>query len=1155
MVVLLAAYRPDNGHIKQSVQTQTTNGSADVPPGAAATDMQFPFMANGGLTDERVSFFARTFGGTVFLTATGEIVYSLPMADHGPGSTMAGCALQQDVEHHDGLALREELVGGKIGELHGEGQTASTISYFTGSNPEHWRRGVPSYNSISFGEVYDGIGFAMRAHGNNVEKLFYIEPGATVGDIRLRVSGTGGLRVNDEGELEVETQLGLVTFTKPVAYQDDRGIFESVDVAYAVSGDEYGFTVGDYDPSRALVIDPLLASTFIGGSARDGLYETPLLRDEYGNIYVAGRTSSADFPVSIGVYDEDYNGGYLDIFVAKFNPSLTTLLAATFLGGSSDEGKWPGVATAMDEYGNIFVAGKTNSTDFPTTSGAYQETHPATDADAFIAKLSGDLTTLMAATYLGGSQNEYYITIASDRAGHVYLAGATGSADFPVTTGVIDGSYNGDAGGPYPADVFLAKLDDDLTTLLAAAYLGGTANDYPEDVELDQGGNVYLTGWTNSSTFPTSPGSYAPSYRGGSYDAFVSRINGDFTTLVASTYLGGNKWDFGYALALDADNNVYVSGHTASSSTTLGFPTTIGAYDQIYADGSVGVEGVNDDVFVSKFDGNLTTLLSSTFLGGTGWENGTAITVDGGGNVIVAGATKDGGFPCTADAHDPSYNGLEDGFISRLDGDLQTMTASTHLGGSENECIGSIVSDDDNVVYVAGITGSADFPTTALAYGEWAYDETYNGPAEPSWGEDRGGDVFITRIDLDWAVQDNDGDGYLNQDDNCPYVFNVPNDDADFDGVGDPCDNCPTTYNPEQEDINFNWIGDSCEVPETWYVQADGSGEAPTIQAAIDSTTHGDTVLVADGVYTGEGNWVLDFRGRHIILRAENGPQLAIIDCQGSSASPRRAFTFENGEDSTFIVDGFTIRNGYGPAYNYTSSGGAMFFNITSPTIKNCVFIGNEAAAGGALYAYRGKPKLINCSFAGNSATVGSALFLNASSIVAPDKCLVAFNAGGQPVYSTSGSSATCACCDVYGNAGGDWVGAIAGQNGINGNFSADPLCCNVDIGDIGLADESSPCLPANNSCAVLIGALGLGCTCNCGFAGDMDCSGNTTPVDVAFLVKFVYLSLNALCPAPNCPYAIGDLDCNGQVTPLDMAYLVNAVYKSQNAICNGCLP
>jgi hypothetical protein len=409
---------------------------------------------------------------------------------------------------------------------------------------------------------------------------------------------------------------------------------------------------------------------------------------------------------------------------------------------------------------------------------------------------------------------------------------------------------------------------------------------------------------------------------------------------------------------------------------------------------------------------------------------------------------------------------------------------------------------------------------------------------------------------LDIYKADSDGDGLVDAYDNCPNDANPLQEDGDSDGVGDPCDNCPDNANPVQEDIDGDGIGDICETLRTWMVRIDGVGDAVTIQAAIDSCTHGDTVLVSDGYYSGDGNRAFDFGGRRsLVLRSEHGPQTVVIDCDGSVTEARRAFTFDNDEDSTFVLDGFTIINGYGEYFNGGASGGAILVDNCEPTIKNCAFAGNVAVYGGGVYLYRSDARLTNCTFAGDSAQLGAAVFAYVSSDVEIENSIIAFNTGGQPVYCLSASTATLSCCDVFGNVGGDWVGAILGQNGINGNISADPLLCNVAIGDLGLTDETSPCLPDNNDCAVLIGALGIGCSCNCGVPGDVNCSDDLNPVDVSFLVKFVYLSLNAMCEPPNCPYPVGDMNCDTQVNPVDVAYLVKAVYKAQDAICEGCAP
>jgi len=425
----------------------------------------------------------------------------------------------------------------------------------------------------------------------------------------------------------------------------------------------------------------------------------------------------------------------------------------------------------------------------------------------------------------------------------------------------------------------------------------------------------------------------------------------------------------------------------------------------------------------------------------------------------------------------------------------------------------------------------------------------YNPLQEESDGDGDGDSCDVCPFD---RYNDAEGDGYCADVDNCPLEYNPGQEDIDGDNVGDACDNCLNTPNPMQEDVDGDGIGDSCEVIRAWYVQTNGLGDAPTIQAAIDSTTHGDTVMVTDGTYTGVGNREIDLRGRRILLTSANGPQTTIINPQGSSSTPRRAFTIAQGEGAETIIAGLTIRGGYGGSFNGSASGGGMLCNESSPTVRNCVFADNGAVAGAAVYSFRASPQFVNCTFYDNSASLGSAVFSYDQSSVTLENCIIAFNPQGVPVSCYEGSSASATCTDIYGNTAGNWVACLADQGSTNGNFSLNPLFCDTAAGDFSIGNNS-PCAPVNNECAVLIGAQDIGCYCDCGVAGDMDCSGLATPLDVTFLVKFVYLTQDALCPLPDCPYPVGDLDCNSQVTPLDVAYIVNAVYKLQNAICDGC--
>jgi len=398
--------------------------------------------------------------------------------------------------------------------------------------------------------------------------------------------------------------------------------------------------------------------------------------------------------------------------------------------------------------------------------------------------------------------------------------------------------------------------------------------------------------------------------------------------------------------------------------------------------------------------------------------------------------------------------------------------------------------------------------------------------------------------------EDDDNDGFSDVVDNCPLEYNADQADDDADGVGDACDNCTSSYNPEQPDINGNGIGDACEENELWYVKADGSGELPTIQAAIDSCTHGDTVLVADGVYTGDGEAMFDTKSRDILLMSENGPQTTIFECHGTPENPQRAFTIDDGEDETLILNGFTFRGGYAPTAYGSPSGGALMFDNATATVRNCVFSDNEATVGGAVFAIGASPRFENCTFYDNAAAAGSAVMAYNQAHVNLENCIVAFNNQGIPAYCADQSTIVCACSDFYGNAGGDWTGCVVAQNGFNDNFSADPLFCDPNLG---LRDDS-PCAPAGNECGILIGALGVGCSCDCGVWGDVNNDGLVNPVDVVYMVNFVYKNNDGRVQLPDCPYEAGDVNCDAAVNPLDVVFYVNFVYKELTPFpCEGC--
>lgn len=363
----------------------------------AIANLSVPFVKNEGQSDKRVKFYAKTFAGTAFVTEKGEIVYSLPEGDAktaGREKTVGseGTAASRSVSEHRNTIIKESLVGAKkIKHIKGEEKSSANISSFIGNDKTKWRPRIPAYNVVNIGEVYQGIEFKLRAHGNNVEKFFYIAPNANPLDIRINLEGAKSLTVNEKGELEAETTLGAVTFTKPIAYQEIAGKKKEVGVEYKVSRNselqnpqlQYAFKLGAYDKTKELIIDPAIQSTYLGENGDDHAYSIVL--DSTGNVYVAGRTSSTNFPSTTGGAQAANGGGSYDTFVSKLNSGLTTLTQSTYIGGSG--GDIAAYSIALDSTGNVYVAGYTESTNFPSTTGGAQAAYAGGAYDAFVSKL------------------------------------------------------------------------------------------------------------------------------------------------------------------------------------------------------------------------------------------------------------------------------------------------------------------------------------------------------------------------------------------------------------------------------------------------------------------------------------------------------------------------------------------------------------------------------------------------------------------------------------------------------------------------------------------------------------------------------------------------------------------------------------------------
>lgn len=385
--------------------------------------------------------------------------------------------------------------------------------------------------------------------------------------------------------------------------------------------------------------------------------------------------------------------------VAHYDPRLPLVIDpvvaySTYLGGSKYD---YASGIAVDSSENVYVTGTTASSDFPGTSSSSIQHSIAGYLNAFVAKMNASGSALVYSTYLGGSFLDFGNSIAVDSSGEAYVTGDTLSTDFPVAgSSPIQSTFRGSN-----RDGFVTKLNAQGNGLVYSTYLGGSGDQVAYGIAVDASDNAYVTGLTSSIDFPGTSSSRLQSTLRGGYDAFVTALNATGTSLLYSTYLGGSGTDEGYAIAVDSSGNAYVTGWTSSND----FPEADSSTIQASLAGEY-------DAFVAKVNPAGTSIVYSTYLGGSAGEIASAITVDPSGNAYVAGETDSTDFPgVSSNSIQSSNHGAQDAFVVELNSDASALVFSTYLGGSKDDGAGGIAVGLSGNVYVAGYTDSADFPT------------------------------------------------------------------------------------------------------------------------------------------------------------------------------------------------------------------------------------------------------------------------------------------------------------------------------------------------------------------------------------------------------------------------------------------------------------
>lgn len=567
-----------NSLVKNSVNESISNVSR-LDFQNALGNVPMSFEVNEGQTDKRVKFLARGTGYSLFLTSTEAVLALNRKAKSAANqSKVEQLTEPRGTEHiHNekssrGDVLRMSFAGAnRSPKISGLDELPGKSNYFLGKDPAKWRRDISAYDKVRYESIYPGVDAVFYGNQGELEYDLVVAPHADYKRIRLRYEGVRRLSIDrTTDDLIITTNSGdELRQRNPILYQLIEGHRHEVVGQYVLKAkDEVAFRIDDYDTSRTLVIDPILSySTYLGGSSGEIIWS--LKTDSVGNAYVTGQTSSTNFPVASAFQatKDDFD----DAFVAKLDPTGSFLLYSTYIGGDRTD-----IARdiAIDGAGNAFITGTTGAKDFPVTVGAFQTALGGDQAyvDAFVTKLNATGNSLVYSTYVGGQSEDGGYGIAVDSSGQAYVTGFT-SYQFPITSNALQTSLGSTCNCP---DAFLTKINGSGTDLIYSTYLGGWDRDIGYDIAVDSAGNAYVTGSTQSLNFRTANAAQATCVSCNSYsDSFVTKINtagSGASSLVYSTFLGGDGIDFGNGITVDNSGHAYVTGRTDSANFPIANP-------------------------------------------------------------------------------------------------------------------------------------------------------------------------------------------------------------------------------------------------------------------------------------------------------------------------------------------------------------------------------------------------------------------------------------------------------------------------------------------------------------------------------------------------------------------------------------------------------
>jgi hypothetical protein len=645
--------------------------------------------------------------------------------------------------------------------LTGEAQLAGKINRLIGNDASQWQKNISTYGQVRMAEIYPGISVVYYGNGRQLEYDFNLAAGIDPQIIKIGFVGAKNVSVNSQGELVLALSEGTVTQHRPVVYQTDGATRHEIKGGYKLlTNGLVAFEIAQFDSRLPLTIDPILSfSSFFGGKYGENAHAIAL--DKSGNIYIAGETLSAVFSNTIPTgYQTHFAGGNItgDAFVAKINPNGNTVDYFTYLGGSADDAIY---GIAVDNSGNVFLTGATDSDNFPTNNPIYGKIAgsivPVTGhhyADAFVTELNAEGTGLVYSTYLGGNQPDIGVSICVDtNTGKAYIAGYTCSTNLPFTTSAWQTNLNCPNSIFFNANAFVAEIASGGTSNLYCSYLGGTNYDSATGITLGPDGSIYVCGYTASTNFPcinalvfsvtnvTTVGTNSVTNivtryfnhlnqstnltTTASYDAFVTKFKPDFAGVDYSTFLGGANNDYANGIAVDGAGNAYVVGGTISTNFPVLNPlAALTSYVQTNRSGILAAT----NAFLTKINAfqysptttNCTLGFSLMFGGSVNQYNNYAIDIANGvaldpaGNIYVIGSATSTNFPVTKQniygSLRATNSGGSDVFVTVLTSNATSVIYSTYIGGNADDFGNAITVDTAGNAYLAGVTLSTNFP-------------------------------------------------------------------------------------------------------------------------------------------------------------------------------------------------------------------------------------------------------------------------------------------------------------------------------------------------------------------------------------------------------------------------------------------------------------